>query len=177
MRNPLDRSPGCAGISLQIFKGETKLPETVSASLPERPAERTTALPRASGGGPKLLDRLRVALRSRHYSRRTEQTYCHWVKRFCPFHNLRHPNDMAEPEIKAFLSHLAVKNAVPKAAMVKRATSHTFGPSFATQLLESGYDIRTVQELLGHKDVKTTMIYTHVLNRGGKGVKSPVDDL
>ena len=59
-----------------------------------------------------------------------------------------------------------------KAGLVKRATCHTFRHSFATQLLVSGYDIRTVQELLGHKDVSTTMIYTHVLNRGGKGVKT-----
>jgi integron integrase len=69
----------------------------------------------------------------------------------------------------------SVKQAAKKAGISKNVGPHTFRHSFATHLLEDGYDIRTVQELLGHKDVKTTMIYTHVLNRGGSGVKSPLD--
>jgi integron integrase len=334
-----------------------------------RPIPRTfIATPATRAHPPRLLDQLREALRTRHYSPRTEKTYCQWIKRFIHFHGLRHPAEMAEAEVNAFLTSLAVKakvsastqnqalsailflyrhvlgrevgdlsevirarkptrlpvvltrdevkavlanlsgnkwlmaslmygaglrlmeclrlrvqdidfssneilvrdgkgakdritmlpeslkaplqehlravkavhekdfadgwgrvpmpdaldrkypnapkewrwqwvfpqenrwrnaktgeegrhhvdeslvqkavrTAVARAGPMKRASCHTFRHFFATHLLEGGYDIRTVQELLGHKDVKTTMIYTHVLNRGPSGVRSPVDGL
>ena len=94
-------------------------------------------------------------------------------------------NRSADPEGGAIRRHhvhpdtlsRAVKRAVHRAGIIKHATCHTLRHSFATHLLERGYDIRTVQELLGHSDVSTTMVYTHVMNKGARGVKSPLDRL
>ena len=114
---------------------------------------------------------------ARKYPRADREWGWQWV--FPAEHRSRDPRMQVERRhhLHETIVQRAVKQAVRDVGLSRAASCHTFRHSFATHLIQDGYDIRTVQELLGHKDVKTTMIYTHVLNRGGLGVRSPADTL
>lgn len=123
----------------------------------------------------------------RHYSPKTESAYVYkyknaerewgWQWVFSSGMLSREPLTawLGRYHLSESLLQRAVKKAIGTAGIYKHASCHTFRHLFATYLLEDGYDIRTVQELLAHKNVKTTMVYIHILNRGGKGVYSPLD--
>ena len=129
--------------------------------------ERDTSLNRPGVSIPYAIDR-----KYRNAPREWKWQYVFPSKQYA---YIRYHNEKRRHHLHASSVQRAVKIAVRQSGIAKHASCHTFRHSFATHLLESGYDIRTVQELLGHTNVRTTMVYTHVIKRGGHAVKSPLD--
>ena len=165
-------------ITVRDGKGEkdriTPLPDSLIVQL-KRQVERVRLLhdeDLATGAGQVYLPN---ALEKKYPNAATELGWQYLFPALKCSLDPRSPGVMRRYHIESSGLQRSVKEGARKAGITKRVTCHTFRHSFATHLLQNGYDIRTVQELLGHKDVRTTMIYTHVLQRGGLAVKSPLD--
>ncbi len=153
----------------------TMLPAALKAPLSDHiaQAKKQHAADLATGRGTVALP---GALRLKYPNAPTEWAW-QWVFRATRFYVDETTRERRRHHLHESVLQRAVKEAARAAGIVRPATCHSLRHSFATHLLEAGYDIRTIQELLGHRDVSTTMIYTHVLNQGGRGVRSPLDQL